>query len=91
VLKGGHAGDALDLFFDGELVVELRGTPVRTADTHGSGCVFSAAIAAGLARRLPLQEAVRQAKDFIQGAIEQALEVGEGHGPVNPMWERRIG
>jgi hydroxymethylpyrimidine/phosphomethylpyrimidine kinase len=86
VLKGGHAGDALDLFYDGDMLVELRGQQVKTANTHGSGCVFSAAIAAGIARRLPLQEAVRQAKDFIQNAIAHSLELGEGHGPVNPNW-----
>ena len=89
VLKGGHSGDALDLFFDGEMLVELRGEQVRTANTHGGGCVFSAAITAGIARALPLPEAVRQAKDFIQGAIDHSLDIGEGHGPVNPNWRLR--
>jgi len=89
VLKGGHAGDALDLFYDGDRLIELRGKQVATFNTHGSGCVFSAAIAAGIAQGLPLLEAVQRAKAFIQGAIERSLEVGAGHGPVNPMWEIR--
>jgi hydroxymethylpyrimidine/phosphomethylpyrimidine kinase len=86
VLKGGHADDALDLFYDGERLVELPGRHVATANTHGSGCVFSAAIAAGIASRLPLLQAVQQAKGFIQRAIERSLDIGEGHGPVNPSW-----
>jgi len=86
VLKGGHAGDALDLFCDGARLVELPGTQVATGNTHGSGCVFSAAIAAGIARGLPLLEAVQQAKAFIQGAIERSFDLGDGHGPVNPSW-----
>jgi hydroxymethylpyrimidine/phosphomethylpyrimidine kinase len=90
VLKGGHAGDAIDLFYDGERLVELPGEQVETDNTHGSGCVFSAAIAAGIARDMQLLEAVRQAKAFIQRAIERSLDVGKGHGPVNPMWEREI-
>jgi hydroxymethylpyrimidine/phosphomethylpyrimidine kinase len=90
VLKGGHAGDAIDLFYDGERLVELPGEQVETDNTHGSGCVFSAAIAAGIARDMQLLEAVREAKAFIQRAIERSLDVGKGHGPVNPMWEREI-
>ncbi len=88
VVKGGHAvGDADDVFFDGEQLVWLPGARVATANTHGSGCVFSAAIAAGLAKGLPLTVAVLEAKVFTAGAIEHALDVGHGHGPVNPMWQ----
>jgi hydroxymethylpyrimidine/phosphomethylpyrimidine kinase len=91
VVKGGHAeGDVTDVFWDGTNMVELTGTRVATANTHGSGCVFSAAIAAGLAKGLEPLAAVRQAKEFIAGAIEQALEIGHGHGPVNPMFENRL-
>jgi hydroxymethylpyrimidine kinase/phosphomethylpyrimidine kinase len=87
VVKGGHAeGDADDVFFDGRELAWLPGARVPTANTHGSGCAFSAAIAAGLAKGLPVDRAVAEAKAFIAGAIEHALEVGHGHGPVNPMW-----
>jgi hydroxymethylpyrimidine/phosphomethylpyrimidine kinase len=87
VVKGGHAGDDVtDVFWDGLEMVELPGRRVPTANTHGSGCVFSAAIAAGLATGLEPLAAVRQAKEFISGAIEHSLEIGHGHGPVNPMF-----
>ena len=87
VVKAGHAeGDPVDVYVDGAEVVELPGRRVDTPNTHGSGCAFSAAIAGGLASGLPLTAAVRAAKEFIQGAIEHALAVGHGHGPVNPMW-----
>jgi hydroxymethylpyrimidine/phosphomethylpyrimidine kinase len=87
VVKGGHAdGGAADAFFDGRSVHWLEAERVPTGNTHGSGCAFSAAIAAGLARGLGTLEAVSEAKVFITGAIENALEVGHGHGPVNPMW-----
>ena len=67
-------------------MVELPGVRVATLHTHGSGCVFSAAIAAGLAKGLEPLDAVRQAKEFISAAIEQSLDIGHGHGPVNPMF-----
>lgn len=89
VVKGGHAGDDVtDVYWDGSEMVELPGIRVATANTHGSGCVFSAAIAAGLAKGLHPLTAVRQAKEFISGAIEHSLEIGHGHGPVNPMFRR---
>jgi hydroxymethylpyrimidine kinase/phosphomethylpyrimidine kinase len=91
VVKGGHAeGDVTDVYWDGTSMVELTGTRVSTANTHGSGCVFSAAIAAGLAKGLEPLAAVRAAKEFIGGAIEHSLEVGQGHGPVNPMFKDRL-
>jgi hydroxymethylpyrimidine kinase/phosphomethylpyrimidine kinase len=89
VLKGGHAdGEAIDLFWDGTEMVELTAERVATMNTHGSGCAFSAAIAAFLARGSDALSAVREAKRFISGAIEFSLELGHGHGPVNPMFMR---
>jgi hydroxymethylpyrimidine/phosphomethylpyrimidine kinase len=89
VVKGGHAEDVTDVFFDGHELVELPARRVDTANTHGSGCVFSAAIAAGLANGLQPLAAVRQAKAFITEAIALSLELGRGHGPVNPMFGLR--
>lgn len=87
VVKGGHArDDVTDVYWDGFDMVELPGTRLPTENTHGSGCVFSAAIAAGLAKGLEPLAAVRQAKEFISGAIELSLEIGHGHGPVNPLF-----
>ena len=87
VVKGGHAdGDATDVFFDGAQMIELAAERIATTNTHGSGCVFSAAITAGLARGLAPLDAVREAKAFITEAIASSLEIGHGHGPVNPMF-----
>ncbi|HYR50215.1 MAG TPA: bifunctional hydroxymethylpyrimidine kinase/phosphomethylpyrimidine kinase [Candidatus Eisenbacteria bacterium] len=88
VVKGGHADEhlAIDHFFDGDQVVELQSPRVATRNTHGSGCVFSAAMAAGLAKGSDTLAAVHEAKAFITAAIESSLEVGRGNGPVNPMF-----
>jgi len=87
IVKGGHAGgDATDVYFDGNEMTELTARRIDTPNTHGSGCAFSAAIAAGLARGLEPLAATREAKAFITHAIEAALEIGHGHGPVNPMF-----
>jgi hydroxymethylpyrimidine/phosphomethylpyrimidine kinase len=88
VVKGGHADEqqAIDHFFDGTELAELQSPRIATANTHGSGCVFSAAIAADLAKGSDSLAAVLLAKEFITGAIERSLEVGRGHGPVNPMF-----
>jgi len=87
VVKGGHADDVIDVFFDGSQIVELRAERIETTNTHGSGCVFSAAIAAWLACGAEPLEAVRQAKTFITLAIANSIEIGRGHGPVNPAFD----
>jgi hydroxymethylpyrimidine/phosphomethylpyrimidine kinase len=88
VVKGGHSDEAqaIDVYWDGSELVELAGRRINTKNTHGSGCVFSAAIAAGLAKGQQPLEAVRAAKAFIERAIEHSLELGQGHGPVNPTY-----
>jgi hydroxymethylpyrimidine/phosphomethylpyrimidine kinase len=88
VVKGGHADDATDVYFDGSDLVELPAQRIETTNTHGSGCVFSAAITAWLARGADPLTAVREAKGFITKAIASSLELGHGHGPVNPMFGR---
>jgi hydroxymethylpyrimidine/phosphomethylpyrimidine kinase len=91
VVKGGHSeDDVTDIYWDGVEMVELAGTRFPTTNTHGSGCVFSAAIAAGLANGLEPLAAVKGAKEFISAAIEHSLELGFGHGPVNPMFKNRL-
>lgn len=88
LVKGGHLpGErAVDVFWDGSVVVEIDGPRFDTADTHGTGCALSAAIAARLAHGDPIGDAVRAAKDFVAGAIEYSLKIGKGYGPVNPGW-----
>ena len=89
VVKGGHADDATDVYFDGSQMIELRAARIDTVNTHGSGCVFSAAIAAWLARGADPLQAAREAKSFITEAIANSLQIGRGHGPVNPMFAWR--
>ena len=88
VVKGGHTDEdlAIDHYFDGSDLVELQSPRIATTNTHGSGCVFSAAIAADLAKGSDSLAAVHLAKEFITAAIEASLEVGRGQGPVNPMF-----
>lgn len=91
VVKGGHlkdekAGDCLILSGREPIWFESERTP--TKNTHGTGCTFSAAIAAYLARGLPLDQAVAQAKEYITQAIRSGAEyeVGKGNGPVNHFY-----
>jgi hydroxymethylpyrimidine/phosphomethylpyrimidine kinase len=78
LVKGGHLRsqpDAVDVFFDGRTESLLRAPFVRGVSTHGTGCTYSAAIAAELARGRPLPAAVRNAKRFITRAIARSAQV----------------
>ena len=88
IVKGGHlAGDSSDdLAFDGRSFEILSGKRIETRHTHGTGCTFSAAIAAGLAAGAEPMAAAREARAYLQGAIEHAEPLGAGHGPVNHLW-----
>jgi hydroxymethylpyrimidine/phosphomethylpyrimidine kinase len=86
VIKGGHdesAKEAVDLVYDGKDFMELTTTRIETRHTHGTGCTFSAAITAELAKGKSITEAVQVAKAYIQAAIAQPLGIGNGHGPTN--------
>ena len=88
VVKGGHLEDeaeAIDVLFDGSEVEELRAPRCATKNTHGTGCTFSAAIAAGLAKGQPPREAIHRAKDFVTQAIAGSVPLGQGHGPTNHL------
>lgn len=100
VVKGGHLhhrrDESVDLVYDGSAFVELAGPRFDTPHTHGTGCTFSAAIAAYLARGLDPVEAIRRAKEFVSRAIQAAVPLGAGHGPTHhwagadldgPGWE----
>ena len=84
LIKGGHLeGDATDLLFDGTRWHEFPAPRVATPHTHGTGCTYSAAITAALARGLALADAVALAKRFIHEAIRTNPGLGKGSGPVN--------
>jgi hydroxymethylpyrimidine/phosphomethylpyrimidine kinase len=87
VVKGGHLEDtdeAVDLLFDGSTFRQFSAPRAESRHTHGTGCVFSAAIAAGLAKGLAVPNAVAQAKEVITAAIAAGLPLGGGHGPADP-------
>jgi hydroxymethylpyrimidine/phosphomethylpyrimidine kinase len=87
LMKGGHdtGPESADLLIDATGETRFTATRVATGNTHGTGCTLSSAIAAGLARGLPLADAVREAKAYVTAAIGAAdtLAIGSGHGPVH--------
>jgi hydroxymethylpyrimidine/phosphomethylpyrimidine kinase len=86
-VKGGHVeGDAVDVLATADDVIELAGPRIDSPNTHGTGCMLSAAIAAGLAKGLELEKSLREAKEFVTGAIAHSLAIGKGIGPVNAAW-----
>jgi hydroxymethylpyrimidine/phosphomethylpyrimidine kinase len=81
LLKGGHlsGAEAIDLLFVDEQVIEYSAPFVRDVVTHGTGCTYSAAITAGLAKKLPLRDAIGAAKDFVTSAIRNHYRWGDIH------------
>ena len=88
LLKAGHLleEELIDVFYNRETneLIELTAYRVDTPNTHGTGCTLSSAIAAQLAKGLPLTEAIRVAKTYINAAIIHGANyaIGHGHGPV---------
>jgi hydroxymethylpyrimidine/phosphomethylpyrimidine kinase len=86
VIKGGHdeeTSEAIDVLYDGLEFSCFTTKRLETKNTHGTGCTFSAALAAELAKGSSVYDAVATAKKFIQAAIEFDLGIGSGHGPTN--------
>lgn len=94
LVKGGHlpaSPHAVDVFYDGNEFVTLALPRVDTENTHGTGCMLSAAIAAYLALGEDPLEAARRAKSDVAGALRNSLDIGRGRGPVNPRPRRSRG
>ena len=88
LVKGGHLkGAPVDLLFDGREVRRLTAPRIPTPHTHGTGCTYSAAIAAGLARGATVPEAVAEAKRYVTEAIRQGFALGRGVGPLRHFIE----
>jgi hydroxymethylpyrimidine/phosphomethylpyrimidine kinase len=87
LVKGGHIFEtdkAVDLLLhDGEFTL-LVGERYETKDTHGTGCSFASAIAAGLAKGKTITESASEAKEFVNTSIKFGLRIGKGSGPLNP-------
>jgi hydroxymethylpyrimidine/phosphomethylpyrimidine kinase len=83
IIKGGHRdGPAVDLVFDGLSFLPVEGERIDTRNTHGTGCTYSAAITALLARGVPPIDAIRLAKRYLEAALRNSVAIGEGHSPV---------
>jgi hydroxymethylpyrimidine/phosphomethylpyrimidine kinase len=86
-VKGGHGGGdtVTDLLYDGQTFDRLDGARIDTPHTHGTGCTFSAAMTACLARGKTVPEAFAAAKQYTHAAIVAAPGLGHGHGPLNHL------
>ena len=98
LLKGGHAEgrESVDVLVEASGVRRFASARIDTPNTHGTGCTLSSAIAAGLAKGLPLLDAIQAAKNFVTAAIAASarLRVGSGHGPVHHFhrwWDPQTG
>lgn len=87
LIKGGHGvgPESVDILVSAEGSLRLSAPRSPTRNTHGTGCTLAAAIAAGLAKGLGLEEAVKKAKDYVTAAIAAAdrLTLGSGPGPLH--------
>ncbi len=87
LLKGGHnLNDANDYLFDGTEGTWFYGKRINNPNTHGTGCTLSSAIASNLAKGFSLPQSVKNAKDYISGALEAMLNLGKGSGPLMHNW-----
>lgn len=87
VIKGGHLENkeySIDIAYDGKKFLELESKRLKTKNTHGTGCTFASAIAAGIAKGKSIFTAVSNAKKYIDQQIQKAsyVHIGHGHGPV---------
>lgn len=94
LLKGGHlhTADSTDLLLQDKTVHRFTQTRIQTANTHGTGCTLSSAIAAELAKGASVFDAVQAAEHYVHEAIVHAdrLDIGKGHGPVHhfhALWQ----
>ena len=83
LVKGGHLEEAAtDILWNGREFTRFTAARLPSTSTHGTGCTFSAAIAAGLARRQPLGDAIREAKAYVTAAIREGFRPGRGVGAL---------
>jgi hydroxymethylpyrimidine/phosphomethylpyrimidine kinase len=95
LIKGGHlAGETVSdlLLARDKQPLWLRAPRIPSANTHGTGCTLSSAIAAHLARGATLEDAVHAARDYVRGALEAGAPVrtGAGSGPLNHAWQPQV-
>jgi hydroxymethylpyrimidine/phosphomethylpyrimidine kinase len=91
LVKGGHlpGDEVVDVLYDGHTLREFRGPRIPGPNTHGTGCTFASAIAAGLALGLDLERAIADAREYLAGAIAHGPAIGFGHRPLDHGWRGR--
>jgi hydroxymethylpyrimidine/phosphomethylpyrimidine kinase len=88
LVKGGHLEDAAtDILWDGKAFTRFPAPRIDSPNTHGTGCTFSSAIAAGLARGQALPDAIRRAKAYVTAAIREGFAAGRGVGALRHFVE----
>ena len=88
LLKGGHSTcDANDLLYMNGEFVWFEGERINNPNNHGTGCTLSSAIAANLAKGFTLEESIKRAKNYVEGALEDMLDLGKGAGPLNHAYK----
>ena len=95
VVKGGHlpgSPQSIDVLYDGHDFTEFAAPRIATRNTHGTGCTFASAIAAGLAKGQSVPEAVGAAKAYLNAVLRASvdLHLGQGHGPLNHFLGREV-
>ncbi len=89
LVKGGHLKEAAtDILWDGRAFTRFSAPRIDSPNTHGTGCTYSAAIAAGLAGGRPLEPAIREAKAYVTAAIREGFSAGRGVGALRHFVER---
>ncbi|MCX7797581.1 MAG: bifunctional hydroxymethylpyrimidine kinase/phosphomethylpyrimidine kinase [Melioribacter sp.] len=89
IVKGGHisyGNSVLDLILTKDKIEFLEYQKVNTKNTHGIGCTFSAAITAYIAKGFDVLIAIKKAREFIQNALNNEIQIGKGFGPLNHRW-----
>ncbi len=89
VIKGGHmpGAELTDILMSDGAIQRFTRNRIDTIHTHGTGCTFSAAITAGLAKGQEVLEAAQNAAQYIENAIRSASALGGGHGPVDHFYD----
>ncbi len=84
LIKGGHmVSEATDLLYENGITQWFRAERVNNPNTHGTGCTLSSAIACNLAGGKSLGESIQDAKQYLTGALEAMLDIGQGAGPLD--------
>ncbi len=85
LIKGGHLNGVwcVDFLYDGKDFFKFKKRRLNTKNTHGTGCTLSSAIAANLALKRSIYDSVKTSVDYINKAIKDSFDIGEGNGPLN--------